>query len=165
MPTLLLWALSSVAATHIPVPTACHRLRGGGGDGGIDIDAMLALAQSPEAAEELRKLQEDPEAMRAAREMMDDPEFRAQMMEALAKGDNRGEKFAELQKSLSGDTDLGSTIKELGPSLGAALDILKRGTDADEVLCARIASKNILFCCSHADTTVFLNRLASDCSV
>ena len=153
---------SSVAAIRIP-SLSFHRLRGGDGDGytsfhrlrggdgdGIDIDAMLALAQSPEAAEELRRLQEDPEAMRAAREMMDDPEFRAQMMEALGKGDNRGEKFAELQKSLSGDTDLGSTIKELGPSLGAALDILKRGTEAAEFdeacktldgICRRLADK------------------------
>lgn len=139
---------SSVAAIRIP-SLSFHRLRGGDGDG-IDIDAMLALAQSPEAAEELRRLQEDPEAMRAAREMMDDPEFRAQMMEALGKGDNRGEKFAELQKSLSGDTDLGSTIKELGPSLGAALDILKRGTEAAEFdeacktldgICRRLADK------------------------
>jgi len=139
--SLLVFAATSALVTAAPFQStarapraAARRLRGGHGDGGggIDIDSLLELTQSPEAAEELRKLQEDPEAMRAAREMMDDPEFRAQMMEALTKGENRGEKFKELQERLSGENVLTESLKELGPSLGACLDVLKRNAAAKE---------------------------------
>lgn len=79
-------------------------LRGGadgGSGGGFDIDSMLELAKSPEAAEELRRLTEDPEAMREARELMDDPDFRRQVMEALAAGG--GAKFEQIRDTLSGE--------------------------------------------------------------
>ena len=96
------------------------RLRGGN----LDLDTLLATAKSPEAAEELKTLMADPEAMAEARAMMDDPEFRAQMMEALASGG--GKQLDELRQSLAdGSTDLSDTIKSLGPSLGASLDIMK----------------------------------------
>ena len=95
----------------------------------MDADSVLAAVQDPEAAEELRKLMEDPEAMREAKEMMDDPDFRAQMMETLA-GSN---KLEEIRSALTGDSALTASLKQLGPSMGAALDVLKYSTpSADE---------------------------------
>ena len=75
---------------------------GGGSSGGLDIDSMLELAKSPEAAEELRRLTADPEAMREARELMDDPDFRRQVTEALAAGG--GAKFEQIRETLSAES-------------------------------------------------------------
>ena len=120
-------------------------LRGGQA---ISAEAILKMANDPEAAEELRKLMEDPEAMREAREMMDNPEFRAQMLEAA--GSMGAGKMAQLKDTLESNSDLVDSLQQLGPSLGTALDILMRSTTAEEFdeacttldgLCRRLADK------------------------
>jgi hypothetical protein len=126
---LLLPAFSAITSRpRGAVPSLFQCLRGGGG-GGLDINTLLEAAQDPEAAAELQRLMEDPEAMREARELMDDPEFRRQVQEALASG---GSKVNDIRRAVSGNGELRASLKQLGPSLGASLDVLRQGTEHAE---------------------------------
>ena len=112
--------------------------------GGLDLESMLAAAKDPEALAELQELMNDPEALAEVRELMDDPAFRAQVQDALAAGG--GGSLKELQDQLAANKDggLGEGLKALGPSLGAALDLLKAEVTADEFGTACVALTNIV---------------------
>lgn len=123
---LLLLVLTTAAASWLSRGSLLL-LRGGG----INIDDITRAAEDPEAVEELRKLMEDPEAMAEARKMMDDPEFRAEMRDALAEGGS--ETLETLKASVAAGSALEPTLNQLGPSLGATLELLKESIPtADE---------------------------------
>ena len=121
-------ALLVIGALSGAHPTRVLTLRGGG----LDVKSMLEAAKDPEAVAELQQLMANPEALAEARELMDDPEFRAQVREALAAGGSGG--LAELQEQLSSQKEtLNQGLARLGPSLGAALDLLKEEVSAEEL--------------------------------
>jgi len=116
-----------------------HRLRGGGMD--FSMDELQKAMSDPEALEELKRLTSNPEAMAEVRAMMDDPEFRAQMTAMVDEGG--AEKLALVKEQLASNDELGGAINEMGPSLGAALDLLKRSCEdaaALEAACSALLS-------------------------
>ena len=116
-----------------------RRLRGGGMD--FSMDELQKAMSDPEALEELKRLTSNPEAMAEVRAMMDDPEFRAQMTAMVDEGG--AEKLALVKEQLASNDELGGAINEMGPSLGAALDLLKRSCEdaaALEAACSALLS-------------------------
>ena len=128
---MAIWTILVLSAAVVgAAPTM--RLRGGS-TGKLSLETMISAANDPEAIAELKALMQDPEALAEARQLMDDPEFRAQVQEALSEGGADGLQRLQSQLGSSGDdNDLSSGLRALGPSLGAALDLLKSDVTADE---------------------------------
>jgi len=123
----------------LEVRYALLQLRGGEG---INMNEITSLVNDPEALASMRKMMDDPEEMARIREMMNDPDFRSQMTEAMAGGSS--EQLQKVREAMAGNEDLKQTLKTIGPSLGPALDILKRSVEDEASFDA--ASSVLLSC-------------------
>ena len=120
---------ATMHAAHGATLSSLH-LRGGSG-AALSMEQMTKAMSDPDALDDLRAITDDPVAMAEVRAMMDDPAFREQMLAMVATGG--AEQLDALKQAMAGDERLGGALSKMGPSLGAALDLLKRGTpDAEQ---------------------------------